>query len=199
MTAHRTAGQLRALRELCALARTGLDVADVLAARGAEDSDVPRNYLLSLERWARGEESGPKLAARTRAMRAWSAALRKSWDAVMDATPKGQLWPPMPPVQSWCRALHCLDDARDDLSRNPGHDTRHSKNAAANFAFVLMTFAGEPAEAAKARVAAMLDRHRKAVGEERARAAADARLRQAKADKVTAERALGTLPGMETT
>lgn len=71
MTAHRTAGQLRALRELCALARTALSICDLLAERGAEESDAPRLWLLSLERWTRGEETGPQLGATTRALNVW--------------------------------------------------------------------------------------------------------------------------------
>lgn len=188
MTAHRTAGQLRALRELCALARTGLEVCDVIATRGEETDDRPRQWLTSLERWSRGEETGPQLAARTRAMEAWR-------DAVFVALPK-----PVSPgtTDKWCDALHWLSDARADLMRNPGHD-HHIDRVAWHTIRALATATGDEPAAAEAWFFATHARHRKAIGEECARAEAAARLRQAKADKVTAERALGTLPGMETT
>ena len=183
----RTDGQLRAMRELCALARVGLDVADVIAARGEESDDRPRAWLLSLERWCRGEETGPQLAARTRAMEVWR-------DAVF-AKPRGPKEPV--DVDPWGLALHWLSDARVDLVRNPGHRGHHVLvvDAAAR---TLRRVDGETIDASVARVAAMLDRHRKAVGEECARAEVAARLTQAKADKITAERALGTFPGMMT-
>ena len=180
MTAHRTAGQLRALRELCALARTGLEVCDVIAARGEETDDRPRAWLLSLERWTRGEETGPQLASRTRAMETWRAA-------VVAALPTGD---------PWADALHWLADARVDMTKHPTH-IFHSARVTNHLAVAVAAIAGESDEAAQYRVKVMLDRHRKAIGEECARAEADARLRQARADKVTAEQALGTLPGME--
>lgn len=185
MTAHRTAGQMRALRELCALARTGLEVCDVIAARGAEDSDAPRNYLLSLERWARSEESGPKLAARTRALNAWQPA---AFGDDKDPARFGR-W-----QWSWAMTLAWLDDARGDLMRNPGHSW-HTGRVCEQFASTIIKVAGEPADAAKARVAAMLDAHRARVAGEWATAPRAPTARRAKADK----RALGTLPGMETT
>ena len=79
------------------------------------------------------------------------------------------------------------------MTKHPTH-TFHTARVLRQLSDVLVS---DTREADDARVAAMLDRHRKAIGEECARAEADARLRQARADKVTAERALGTLPGME--
>ena len=180
MTAHRTAGQLRALRELCALARVGLDVADVIAARGEESDDRPRAWLLSLERWCRGEETGPQLAARTRAMETWRAA-------VVAALPTGD---------PWADALHWLADARADMTRNPGH-TEHTSRVCRSLADALLAHGSESPAAAHAIITRAVAAHRRAIGEEWAQAMTAARLRQAKADKVTAERALGTLPGME--
>lgn len=187
MTAHRTAGQLRALRELCALARTGIEVCEVIAARGGEDSDAPRNYLLSMERWTREEESGPKLAARTRALNVWQPG---AFGADNDPARFGR-W-----QWSWAMALGWLDDARGDLMRNPGHGW-HSPRVCEQFVSTIVKIASEPADAAKARVAAMLEAHRGRVIADGAAARYEATKRRAKADKVTAERALGTLPGME--
>ena len=182
MTAHRTAGQLRALRELCALARTGLDVADAIAAAGQESDDRPRQWLTSLERWARGEETPAQLAAATRAVEEWR------WPkGVTDGTLHAGA------LAYWCGAIGLLIDARADMTKHPTH-TFHAARVLRQLSDVLVS---DTREADDARVAAMLDRHRRAIGEECARAEADARLRQAKADKVTAERALGTLPGME--
>ena len=187
MTAHRTAGQLRALRELCALARTALSICDLLAERGAEESDAPRLWLLSLERWTRGEETGPQLGATTRAMKAWQPG---AYGADNDPARFGR-W-----QWSWAMALGWLDDARGDLMRNPGHSW-HTGRVCEQFVSTIVKIASEPPDAAEARVRNALDHHRRTIGEECARAEADARLRQAKADKATAERALGTLPGME--
>lgn len=182
MATHRTAGQLRARRELCALARTGLEVCDVLAARGEETSDVPRLWLTSLERWSRGEEAPAQLAAATRAVEEWR------WPkGVTDGTLHAGA------LAYWCGAIGLLIDARADMTKHPTH-TFHTARVLRQLSDVLVS---DTREADDARVAAMLDRHRRAIGEECARAEADARLRQAKADKVTAERALGTLPGME--
>ena len=71
MTTRITEGQRRARWELAALARTGIDVCDLLASRAEENSDAPRHYLATLDRWTRGEEAGAVLAARTRAVNAW--------------------------------------------------------------------------------------------------------------------------------
>ena len=73
MTAHRTAGQLRALRELCALARTGLDVCDLLAERGAEESPTPRGCASAADVEAyvaqeRQEQLGASIRARREAL-----------------------------------------------------------------------------------------------------------------------------------
>lgn len=182
MTAHRTAGQLRALRELCALARTGLEIADLIEKRGEESDDRPRLWLTSLERWTRGEEKPAQLAAATRAVEEWR------WPkGVTDGTLHAGA------LAYWCGAIGLLIDARADMTKHPTH-TFHTARVLRQLSDVLVS---DTREADDARVAAMLDRHRRAIGEECARAEADARLRQAKADKVTAERALGTLPGME--
>lgn len=156
MTARRTAGQLRALRELCAIARTGLEIADLIAAAGHETDDRPRNYLLSLERWTRGEESGPKLAARTRALNAWQPG---AFGDDKDPARFGR-W-----QWSWAMALGWLDDARGDLMRNPGHGW-HTGRVCEQFASTIIKVAGEPTDAAKARVAAMLDAHRRRIAGE---------------------------------
>ena len=185
MTAHRTAGQLRALRELCALARTALDVADAIAARGEESDDRPRQWLTSLERWSRGEETPAQLAAATRAVEEWR------W-------PKGVTDGPLHAgaLAYWCGAIGFLIDARADMTKHPTH-IFHSARVTKHLAVAVAAIAGESDEAAQYRVKVMLSAHADAVGEECARADSDAGLRQAKADKITAERALGTLPGME--
>jgi hypothetical protein len=184
MTAHRTAGQLRALRELRALALTALDVADVIAARGEESDDRARAYLNALARWTLGEETGAQLGARTRAVKTWRINVRGFHGD--DG------------VAAFAMALHYLDDARDDMLRNPGHD-HHAPRVCRHLIAALSLLTGDPLTAADARVWSWCNAHRRAVGEECARAQRDAALRQAKADKIEAERALGTLPGMETT
>ena len=185
MTAHRTAGQLRALRELCALARTGLDVADAIAAAGQESDDRPRQWLTSLERWARGEETPAQLAAATRAVEEWR------WPkGVTDGTLHAGA------LAYWCGAIGLLIDARADMTKHPTH-IFHSARVTKHLAVAVAACAGESDEAAQYRVKVMLGAHADAIGEESARAEVAARLRQAKADKVVAERALGTLPGME--
>ncbi len=47
MTRRLTDGQRAARRELCALARTALDVCDVAAAKGVEADDRPRRSTVS--------------------------------------------------------------------------------------------------------------------------------------------------------
>ncbi len=185
MATHRTAGQLRARRELCALARTGLDIVDLLAERGAEESDAPRRYLESLQRWAMGVDTGPQLAARTRAMETWR------WTVI-----GSDCAPPTRYADWWCGALGLLIDAREDMTKHPTH-TFHVGRVVWHLTDVVACLTGETRDATNARVINLLDAHRKAIGEECARAKSDARLRQAKADKIAAERALGTLPGME--
>ena len=187
MTAHRTAGQLLALRELCALARTATDVCDELQRRGAEESDAPRLWLLSLERWTRGEETGPQLAARTRAMETWR-------EAVFAALPKPAH--PNTRATSWGDALHWLSDARADMARNPGH-RHHVARVVGLLTVTVWVATKETTEEAEARVANLLDAHVRGVHAEWVASERAAMLRQAKADKAAAERALGTLPGME--
>ena len=96
----------------------------------------------------------------------------------------------------WCGAIGFLIDARADMTKHPTH-IFHSARVTKHLAVAVAAIAGESDEAAQYRVKVMLSAHADAVGEECARAESDARLRQAKADKITAERALGTLPGME--
>lgn len=188
MTAHRTAGQLRALRELCALARTGLDVCDVLAAKGAEDDDRPRAWMISLERWTRGEESGPQLAARTRAM-------ERARERELTADHK--IPPPATLAQGlFGDALHWIADARADLTRNPGHTKHHVERVCAHLATALSAVTGDAEEAARAQVDEWRRRHRVAVAAEeteRERAALTAKLKD---DKAAAELVLGTAQEM---
>jgi len=173
-----TAGQKRALRELCALARTALDVCDMLAARGEEHDDRPRLWLLALERWTRGAETGPQLAARTRAMGAWAKATT------------GDVR-----VSEWRLSCAWLSDARVDLMKNPGHD-HHTSRVCGRLAGTLVRLDGMPQDAAAARVAEMLRGHRERIAGEWATVMREASAARAKADKITAERALGTLPGV---
>lgn len=183
-----TIGQQRALVEMRALARTALMVCDALAARGEESDDRPRRYLDALVRWTLGEEKPAHLAAATRAM---EEARSRAFTA------DHKIPPPSTPTEGvFGDALHWISDARADLMRNPGH-AHHSPRVCRCLADALARITGDPHDAAKARVAAWLDGHRRAVTVEWATAQRAATVRQAKADKVTAERALGTLPGME--
>ena len=177
MTRRLTDGQRAARRELCALARTALDVCDVAAAKGLEADDRPRAWLLSVERWARGEESGPMLAARTRAMEAWRDATFRT-------------------VDLWGDALHWLDDAREDVARHPTHAAMHASRVSGHLAAALSALTGDSGDAAMARVVAWRFAHRKAIASEeteRERAALAARLRD---DKAAAELVLGTAQEM---
>lgn len=47
----------------------------MIAQRGEEDDDRPRLWLATFARWARSEETGAQLAARTRALYAWGDSL----------------------------------------------------------------------------------------------------------------------------
>lgn len=183
----RTIGQQRALTELRALARTALMVCDALAARGEESDDRPRRYLDALVRWTLGEEKPAHLAAATRAMETWRGE-------VFDALPK-----PVSPYESdkWGDALHRLSDMRADTQRNPGHLPRQKELSERCLIRVIMQRMSEPRAAADAQVVATLAVERKRATAEAVDALANARRAQAKADKVTAEEALGTLPGME--
>lgn len=188
MTAHRTAGQQRALVELRALARVALMVCDALAARGEETDDRPRRYLDALARWTLGEEKPAHLAAATRAM-------EESRSRAFTADHK--IPPPSTPAEGvFGDALHWLSDARADLMRNPGH-AWHSARVCRCLADTLQQHDGETFESGRARVDAALAVERKRATAEGIDALANARRVQAKADKIEAERALGTLPGME--
>lgn len=185
MTRRLTDGQRAARRELCALARTALDVCDAVAAKGAEDDDRPRAWLLSMERWARGEEAGAQLAARTRAMKAWlrSGAVSMWLRPCTRATP-------------WGDALHWLDDAREDAAKHPTHAAMHASRVSGHLAAALSALTGDSGDAAMARVVAWRFAHRKAIAREeteRERAALAARL---KGDKAAAELVLGTAQEM---
>ena len=182
-----TAGQKRALRELCALARTALDVCEMLAARGEEHDDRPRLWLLALERWTRGVETGPQLAARTRAMNAWADTV--SGDvSILGPSHETAL-------HAWWLSCVWLSDARVDLMKNPGHD-HHSPRVCRNLVDTLVRLNGLLHEAVRSVVAEMLRGHRERIAGEWATVMREGSAARAKADKVTAERALGTLPGM---
>lgn len=183
-----TIGQQRALVELRALARTALVVCDALAARGEETDDRPRRYLDALVRWTLGEEKPAQLAAATRAMEeARSRAFTADHKIPLPATATEGVFGD---------ALHWLSDARADLMRNPGH-AHHSPRVCRCLADTLQRYDGETFESGRARVAATLAAERKRATAEAVDALANARRVQAKRDKVTAEEALGTLPGME--
>lgn len=184
MTAHRTVGQQRALVELRALARVALRVCDALAARGEETDDRPRRYLDALARWTLGEEKPVHLAVATRAATAWSRR-------TVDGGGSGVL-------VSLAFAFSWLADAREDMMRNPGHK-HHTSRVCRCLADTLQRIDGADPDGAEARIDAALAAERKRATAEGIDALADARRVQAKADKIEAERALGTLPGMETT
>lgn len=171
MTARLTDGQRAARRELCALARTALDVCDVAAAKGLEDDDRPRAWLLTMERWARGEETGALLAGRTRAMK-----------VTRDDHPLDD-------------ALYFLADARDDMTKHPTH-RHHVERVCGHIAAALRALTGDAEDAARAQVDDWRRRHRVAVAAEeteRERAALAAKM---KGDKAAAELVLGTAQEM---
>lgn len=177
MTRRLTDGQRAARRELCALARTALDVCDVAAAKGAEDDDRPRAWLLSMERWARGEETGARLAVATNALRVWCVSSCVT---------------PPPAVVEWARACSALDDAREDAAKHPTHITQHSQYVARSLVTALRLLTGDAEDAARAQVAEWRRRHREAIAREeteRERAALTAKLKD---DKAAAELVLGT-------
>ena len=182
-----TAGQKRALWELCALARTALDVCDMLAARGEEHDDRPRLWLLALERWTRDAETGPQLAAATRAMGAWAKTV-SGGASVLGPSPETA-------QHAWWLSCAWLADARVDLLKNPGHG-HHTPRVCGHLADTIMRAEGQPYDAARAMVVRMLREERERVAGEWAAVMREASAARAKADKITAERALGTLPGM---
>ena len=185
MTTRITEGQRRARWELAALARVGIDVCDLLASRAEENSDAPRHYLATLDRWTRGEEAGAVLAARTRAVNAWGGSLTK--DDMIDASHA--------PFALYL-ALSWLTDARNDLMKNPGHSW-HTGRVGKSFARVVEALTGDPPDAALTMVRRWLDAHRAQVAGDAADARRRASLARAKTDKMAAEQALGTLPGVE--
>lgn len=173
MTRRLTDGQRAARRELCALARTALDVCDVAAAKGLEDDDRPRAWLLTMERWARGEETGALLAGRTRAMKEWLLGNVTRDDHPLDD------------------ALYFLTDAREDMTKHPTH-RHHVERVCGHIAAALRALTGDAEDAARARVDDWRRRHRVAVAAEeteRERAALTAKLKD---DKAAAELVLGT-------
>jgi hypothetical protein len=181
---HKTRGQKRALRELCALARTALEVCDMIADGGEESDDRPRLYLVTFERWTRGEETGAQLAARTRALNAWGASLTKG------ASRGETAWLIFKSALAW------LVDAREDLMKNPGHNW-HVGRVASHLASTLDALTGNGREAETHRVRLMLAKHTADVVRSWATAMREVSGARAKNDKTAAERALGTLPGME--
>ena len=182
-----TAGQKRALRELCALTRTALGVCEMIAARGEEHDDRPRLWLLALERWTRGAETGPQLAAATRAMGAWAKTV-SGGASVLGPSPETA-------QHAWWLSCAWLADARVDLLKNPGHG-HHTPRVCGHLADTIMRAEGQPCDAARAMVVRMLREERERVAGEWAAVMREASAARAKADKVTAERARGTLPGM---
>jgi len=179
MTRRLTDGQRAARRELCALARTALDVCDVAAAKGVEADDRPRRYLNGLVWWSRGEMTGPQLAALTRAMEEWR-------DAVVAALPTGD---------PWDDALHWIADAREDMAKHPTH-MHHVERVCVHLATALRALTGDAGDAARAQVDDWRRRHRVAVAAEeteRERAALAAKM---KGDKAAAELVLGTAQEM---
>ena len=184
MTTHKTRGQKRALRDLCALARTALDVCEMIARGGEEIDDRPRLYLVAFERWTRGEETGAQLAARTRALNAWGVSLTKG-DSRGDTT-----------RLIFKSTLAWLIDAREDLMKNPGHKW-HVGRVSLHLANTLAALTFNEPEAESQRVKLMLAKHASDVASEWATVMRAVDGARAKNDKAAAEQALGTLPGME--
>ncbi len=153
-----------------------------------EGSFARRDYLATLDRWTRGEESGAVLAARTRAVNAWGGSLTK--DDMIDASHASHA-----PFALYL-ALSWLIDSRVDLMANPGHK-HHTPRVAKSFARVVEALTGDPRDAAETMVLRWLDHHRAQVAGEAADARRSASLAQAKTAKMAAEQALGTLPGVE--
>lgn len=184
MTAHRTTGQQRALRELLALALTATDVCEMIAQGGEEDDDRPRLWLTTFARWARSEETGAQLAAKTRALNAWG-------DSLMKGDSRGER------VRMLFRgALAWLIDAREDMMKNPGHNW-HVGRVSLRLANTLAALTFNEPEAESQRVKLMLAKHASDVASEWATVMRAADGARAKNDKAAAEQALGTLPGME--
>lgn len=182
MTARLTDGQRAARRELCALARTALDVCDVAAAKGLEDDDRPRAWLLTMERWARGEETGALLAVATNALRVWCVSACVA--------------PSRPTVVEWARACSALDDARLDAAKHPTHITSHSQHVTRSLATALRLLTGDSGDAAMAQVAEWRRRHREAIAREETERERAALAEKLKGDKAAAELVLGTAQEM---
>ncbi len=177
MTAHRTKGQQRALRELLALALTATDFCEMIAQAGEESDDRPREWLTTFARWARSEETGAQLAARTRALNAWGDSLTKG-DSRGD---QARLL--------FRSALAWLIDAREDLLKNPGHSW-HTGRVCHHLAATIVPITSDPMDVAAERVRRCLDAHRAKIAVEwpmvRQRKAAARR----KTDNVAAEQGL---------
>lgn len=181
---HKTRGQKLALRELCALARTALEVCNMIADGGEESDDRPRIYLATLERWTRGEETGAQLAARTRALNAWGASLTKG-------DSRGET------VRLILNsALAWLVDAREDLMNNPGHNW-HVGRVTSHLASTIAALTSNGHDAETQRVKLMFAKHTADVARSWATTMREVSDARAKNDKTAAERALGALPGME--
>jgi hypothetical protein len=181
---HKTRGQKRALRELCALARTALEVCDMIADGGEENDDRPRLYLATFERWTRGEETGAQLAARTRALNVWGASLTRG-------VSRGETVRLI-----FNSALAWLIDAREDMMKNPGHNW-HVGRVLSHLASTLTALTRNEPEAETHRVKLMFAKHTADVVRSWATAMREVSDARAMVDKEAAERALGTLPGME--
>jgi hypothetical protein len=167
-----TFGQARAKHELAALARILLALLDVLIARNVESDDRVRNYLLALDRWTRGEETGPRLGAATRAV----GSLTTSDDET---------------TRCFALACHWLADAREDTRKNPGHRHAHTRRVMLHIVDVVECVHGDSLSAG-IRAAQMLAEQRRTVDREWIERAHAAKIAQAKRDRVTAEIALGT-------
>ncbi len=85
-----------------AMCSAALRAADFLAARGLEDNDETRSWLMATLRWARGEPNHREMQPLTRALRRYIERMERS--PVF----------PMPPA--YVLALLCYEDIRDARS-----------------------------------------------------------------------------------
>lgn len=167
-----TPARAHALRVLWALAATALDVIDLRAAAGVDETDDrPRLWLLTLQRWTLGEATPAELSTATLAVLDWRNVAEKIGES------------------AWTWAIYCLRDARADLARHPSHVGRHV--ARTGQALVEAT-PGDDAET-RVRVTVIYADHLRTAERRWVEATAAARLRQAREDCRAAELALGTV------
>lgn len=181
-----TLGQRRARADVQALARTALDVCDILASEaGYEPSDAPRNYLLTVERWCAGSDTAEdrNLSAPTAAMRRWGRATDTP-----DCAPE---------VLQWILALRWLFDARRDYTEHPTH-AHHVPQVLGRLGLVIAIVHGESDAAGRTIAVGLYKQHRIDVAKSAAQVTRAVQASRAKIDKAEAERLMGTLPGMET-